>query len=254
MTQERPQVVIPLLAHRGYAARYPENTRPALTAAVEAGATMLEFDIQLTADRVPFLLHDETFARTGGDAACILDVDAERAAGIDVSEPGRFGHAYRGTCAPRLADIVADLLEWPDVTAFVELKRQSISRFGAAAVLDAVLPLLAPVFDRCVIISFEESVIRLARERTGCRIGWALRGWDDEHRAQALAIDPDYLFCNVMRLPPIGESWWSGRWTWVIYEIVDSEIARDLVARGAGIIETMAYVELAHQLAEGEGG
>ncbi len=249
MTRTRPPVPIPLLAHRGYAARYPENTRPALEAAVAAGATMLEFDIQLTADRVPFLLHDETFARTGGDQACILDIDAERAAAIDVSEPERLGDVYRGTCAPRLADVVADLLEWPGVTAFVELKRHSINRFGAAGVLDAVLPVLASVIDRCVIISFEESAIRLARELTGCKIGWALRAWDDEHRAKAHALDPEYLFCNLTRLPPAGQSWWKGRWTWVIYEIVDPDLARNLVARGAGIIETMACKELADGLA-----
>ena len=37
-----------LIAHRGYAARYPENTRESLAAAVEAGARYIEFDVQLT--------------------------------------------------------------------------------------------------------------------------------------------------------------------------------------------------------------
>lgn len=249
MTQTRLPVSVPLLAHRGYAARYPENTRPALAAAVAAGVTMLEFDIQLTADHVPFLLHDETFARTGAETACILDIDAARAAAVDVGEPERFGAGFRGTCAPRLADVVADLLEWPGVTAFVELKRHSIDRFGAETVVEAVLETLRPVLDRCVVISFEESVIRLARDRAGCEIGWALRAWDEDHRAKAHAIAPDYLFCNVTRLPPAGQSWWKGGWTWVIYEIIDPDLARDLVARGAGIIETMACKELADGLA-----
>ena len=40
---------IQLVAHRGDAARFPENTREAVSAAVDAGATFVEFDIQLSA-------------------------------------------------------------------------------------------------------------------------------------------------------------------------------------------------------------
>ncbi|HEY9197768.1 MAG TPA: glycerophosphodiester phosphodiesterase family protein, partial [Gammaproteobacteria bacterium] len=47
-----------LIAHRGYAARHPENTLSALQAAVAAGARWLEFDVQLSADHEPVLLHD----------------------------------------------------------------------------------------------------------------------------------------------------------------------------------------------------
>ena len=64
-----------LVAHRGYAAAWPENTEPALKAAVAAGASMLEFDVQMTRDGVPVLLHDETFARTAGDPAAVYELD-----------------------------------------------------------------------------------------------------------------------------------------------------------------------------------
>ena len=55
------------LAHRGDWRRAPENTIPALTAALEiAGCDGLEFDVRASADGVPVLLHDETLERVQG--------------------------------------------------------------------------------------------------------------------------------------------------------------------------------------------
>jgi len=241
---------IPLLAHRGYAARYPENTRPALAAAVAAGAVNIEFDVQLSVDAVPFLLHDADFRRTGGADQSILEIPASEAAGIPVGEPQRFGDQFADVCAPRLADVIADLAGWPAVTAFVELKRQSIEHFGLDAVLDAILPVIEPVIDRCVIISFVPEVVTAVRHRTQCSTGWALRSWTEDMRAQAVELAPDYLFCNVKRLPPEPRGLWRGPWMWVVYEIVDPRKARKLAGRGVGMIETMAYAELADALAE----
>ncbi len=54
---KRPWVV----AHRGYSGRYPENTVSAFEAAIEAGADMIELDVCLTKDRVPVVIHDQTW-------------------------------------------------------------------------------------------------------------------------------------------------------------------------------------------------
>lgn len=239
---------LPLLAHRGYAARYPENTQEALRAAVAAGARHLEFDIQLSADRVPFLLHDADLQRTAGLEQTIFSMPAVDVAGISAGEPQRFGSKFKDVRIPRLAEVVAELATWPQVQVFVEMKRESIEYFGLDATLDAVLPVVQPVLDRCVIISFELDAVAEARRRTACRIGWALRAWTDANRAAAKTLAPDYLFCNVTRLPAAPEPLWPGPWTWVIYEITDATMARELVARGVGLIETMAYVELAAAL------
>jgi glycerophosphoryl diester phosphodiesterase len=75
-----------------------------------------------------------------------------------------------------------------------------------------------------------------------------LRAWNDEHQAAATSLAPDFLFCNVTRLPAAPAALWSGPWTWVVYEITDAATARALAARGVGMIETMACVELAAAL------
>jgi glycerophosphoryl diester phosphodiesterase len=55
------------LAHRGDWRSAPENTIPAFTAALRSPACNgLEFDVRLSADGVPVLLHDETLERVQG--------------------------------------------------------------------------------------------------------------------------------------------------------------------------------------------
>jgi glycerophosphoryl diester phosphodiesterase len=55
-----------IVAHRGYSAIAPENTRPAFLAALEHHAHSVEFDVQLSADRIPVIFHDVTLDRTAG--------------------------------------------------------------------------------------------------------------------------------------------------------------------------------------------
>lgn len=55
------------LAHRGDWRHAPENTVPALLAALDIpGCDGLEFDVRLSSDGVPVLLHDETLERVQG--------------------------------------------------------------------------------------------------------------------------------------------------------------------------------------------
>ena len=53
-----------IASHRGGGATAPENTLPAITAALAAGFDYVEVDVALTADRQPVLMHDATVDRT----------------------------------------------------------------------------------------------------------------------------------------------------------------------------------------------
>jgi len=46
-----------IVAHRGIATQYPENTIPAFRKAIEFGADAVEFDVRLTKDKVPVVYH-----------------------------------------------------------------------------------------------------------------------------------------------------------------------------------------------------
>lgn len=68
------------IAHRGAGKLAPENTLAAFRLGAQHGYRMFECDAQLSADEVPFLLHDATLGRTT-DAAARLGTAASRVAG-----------------------------------------------------------------------------------------------------------------------------------------------------------------------------
>jgi glycerophosphoryl diester phosphodiesterase len=53
-----------LIGHRGYPARFPENTPAAFEGAMQAGCDMIELDVTLTRDRKVVVIHDDTLNRT----------------------------------------------------------------------------------------------------------------------------------------------------------------------------------------------
>ena len=53
-----------IYAHRGYSAKYPENTMLAFQKAEEVGADGIELDVQLTKDGEIVVIHDEKVNRT----------------------------------------------------------------------------------------------------------------------------------------------------------------------------------------------
>ncbi len=232
------------VAHRGWAARYPENTLESLTAAVDTGARYIEFDVQLTRDQVPVLLHDDNFARTAGVGRSVFDLDAADLASIEVNDADRFGDQFSNVHVPQLEQIASALAGWPDVTAFVELKRQSVAHFGTATMARQVLAQLQPVLDRCVVISFIHKAVMEVRRRVDIPIGWVIRTWDDQNRAAAEAAAPEYLFCKHTILPKNNTPVWPGPWSWVCYGVSDLPHAMALAKRGVDFISTFEIGEL----------
>ncbi len=247
MTSPLPTFV----AHRGDARRFPENTLPALRGALEAGAAWIEFDVQLSTDGVPVLLHDDDLRRTAGCAGCVHDLSRAALDAVDVGEPARFGDRFAGTRLPDLAEAVALIRDWPDRGAFVEIKRGSVRRFGRPLVLERVMDAVAPAGAQCVPVSFDHDVLRAARERGAAGIGWVIEAWDGRTRTRADALAPEFLFVNVRRLPPAPAPLWPGPWRWVVYEIESVADARAFAARGAAFAETMAVGDLLREAANG---
>ena len=64
LTQLHASGRLVLTAHRGASFDDAENTLPAFQRAVDAGADFIEFDLRMSADGVPVVLHDKTIDRT----------------------------------------------------------------------------------------------------------------------------------------------------------------------------------------------
>ncbi len=91
-----------LIAHRGYPAHYPENTRIGLEAALKAGADFIAFDVQLSSDRVPLLLHDINLIRTTGFNGRVSDLPYAQIEKLCAGEKRRFGNKFLNESIPTL--------------------------------------------------------------------------------------------------------------------------------------------------------
>jgi glycerophosphoryl diester phosphodiesterase len=64
-----------IIAHRCGGALAMENSLAGLAAAARRGCRAVEFDVMLTADRVPILMHDETLGRTTRCSGRVAELD-----------------------------------------------------------------------------------------------------------------------------------------------------------------------------------
>jgi len=87
-----------VFAHRGGGTLAPENTLAAIRFGASLGFEGVEFDVMLTGDGVPVLIHDETLARTTGRAGRVCDKSYAEIAGLDA---GHWrGSKWRGEGIP----------------------------------------------------------------------------------------------------------------------------------------------------------
>ena len=108
-----------IIAHRGGGALAPENTLAGLRLAARLGCRGVEFDVMLSADGVPVLIHDETLDRTTDGHG---PVAAQRFAALRTLDAGiRYGAAYRREPIPTLEEALA-LCAALDLWTNVEIK------------------------------------------------------------------------------------------------------------------------------------
>ena len=125
-----------LIGHRGARAVAPENTLAGFRAAAAAGAGWVEFDVRLSADGVPVLMHDERVDRTTDGRGAVGELSWAELARLDAG--ARFAERFRGETVPSLADAVAELARL-GLGANVEIKPTGTDAATAASVIAAAL-------------------------------------------------------------------------------------------------------------------
>ena len=244
MTRRGMATASQLIAHRGYARHYPENTIVAVDAAVDAGATFIEVDVQLSKDAVPVLFHDRTLKRLCGVDSAVHSLTLTELKQLHPSDTGRFGDRFRDIEIATLAEFRTWLKAHADVTAFVEIKRVSIEQFGVEPVLSAAWRELSPAVRQCVLISYSLPTLAAARRQGWPRIGAVIDHWRERRQAQMREIRPDFLFCAVDGLPRFGPLTHDAAQI-AVFEIDNPDLAKKLARRGARYIETFAIGEMA---------
>lgn len=108
-SRPRTPVLPKVIGHRGAAARAPENTLAGLRAAADLGVAMVEFDVKLSRDGVPVVIHDDRVDRTTDGTGQVRDLDVETLRALDAG--AWFGPAFAGERIPTLDEALDLVLE-----------------------------------------------------------------------------------------------------------------------------------------------
>jgi len=189
------------------------------------------------------VFHDDELHRTTGVRARIYQRTAAELAPLRASETQRFGQQFSDEPIPTLDDVLQLLTQWPNATAFVEIKQETVAHFGTEAVARRMMAALAAHQHNCILISFDVGVLQAARNAGMQRIGWVLSKWNNAAHQQAEQLAPDVLFCNCKKISK-RKVLWPGVWSWALYDIVDPAVALRWFARGAQLIETWDVVAM----------
>lgn len=106
------------VGHRGASAYAPENTVESFAEAIRMGARGVEFDLRITADGVPVVLHDETVNRTTSGEGRVAEMTLDQVLGLDAGS--WKGQRFAGTRIPMLWEAI--LAIGPFARPVIELK------------------------------------------------------------------------------------------------------------------------------------
>ena len=114
-----------VIAHRGDSARRPENTLASFASALEIGAEIVEFDVQLTRDGEVVVIHDPAVDRTTDGTGRVPEMTLAELRRLSAGYPQRFGDEYRGERIPTLAEVLGLIRD--RALGMIEIKHDSVT-------------------------------------------------------------------------------------------------------------------------------
>ncbi len=152
----------PVIAHRGNRAFAPENTLAAFAEAVALGADAIEFDVQLSRDGVPMVIHDSTLERTTDGRGAVSAHDAAALQRLDAGAmfagdgAGAFPWRGRGVQISTFDEVIESLPR--GLPCIVELK----SAAAAEPVRRAIVR--HAIAGRLIVAAFDPAATRTLRD------------------------------------------------------------------------------------------
>ena len=149
----------PVIAHRGASAEAPENTLEAFRLAEVQGADAFEFDLRLSRDGIPVVMHDPSLDRTAGHPGLVAEMTLAEIQAVDagagyLDKDGTRTWAGRGVRAPTLVEV---LRAFPTMPMLIEIKSRDAQDAVARALVEE------HAVDRCVVASFKPGAMRAFR-------------------------------------------------------------------------------------------
>ena len=149
--------------HRGYCSKYPENTLLSFEKAIELGVDAVEFDVWLTKDKQPVLMHDGSPLRTCGVDGHLRDMTLEEVKQLDPCYREKFGEEFAGQVkVPTLYELLELVKEKkPDLRLGVEIKEYTEEN------VDITIAALKKygVFEQCWFYAFNGRIISYIKQK-----------------------------------------------------------------------------------------
>ena len=156
--RRRPLVV----AHRGGAGLWPENTMYGFERAVDLGVDVLETEIHSTADNILVLMHDSTVDRTTNGSGSISALTLEELktldAGCNWTSDGGQTFPFRGSgiTVPTLGELFTAL---PDMRINIDIKQEKPSLVASLCKTIRTFDMV----DKVMVASFSSKVLKAFR-------------------------------------------------------------------------------------------
>lgn len=152
-----------IIAHRGDSAHRPENTLASFASALEVGAELVEFDIQLSRDRQVVVIHDASLDRTTSGSGKLSDLTLAEIRAVSAGYPERFGAAFAGQRVPLLAEVLA--LIRGRAKAMIEIKSDSVTEAAEEGIEALTLAAVreAGMLQDVALISFDRRALARCR-------------------------------------------------------------------------------------------
>lgn len=171
-----------VIGHRGAAAHAPENTLASFSKARHCGASWVELDVQLSADGVPVVFHDDRLERTSNGQGPLSEQPLPVLKTLDAGS--WFGPDFQGEAIPTL-DAALHHIAGLGLGLDIEIKAdENRGAATALAVLAAVrmawpsgLPLLISSFAQSALAAVRDAVPAIPRALLVDAVppGWAKR-------------------------------------------------------------------------------
>jgi len=152
---------VTLAGHRGWRAKYPENTMLGFRKVLELDIDAIEMDVHMTKDYHMVVCHDANLARTTDTKGLIYKMTLDEVRKADAGI--KHGEEFKGEKVPTLEEFLELMATRPDVKVMLELKDypEELGDFAyASAELALSLCKKYGVFgrDRLIVLTFSSGI------------------------------------------------------------------------------------------------
>ncbi|MBQ8398276.1 MAG: hypothetical protein IJX53_08810 [Clostridia bacterium] len=198
---------VTLTAHRGWRAKYPENTMRGFREAMKLDIDGIEMDAHMTKDYHIVVCHDARLDRTTDMKGEIYNMTLEEVRKADAGI--KFGEEFKGEKIPTFEEFLELMATRPDLRLLLELKDypEELGDFAyASASLTLSLCKKYGVFgrDRLTVITFSTGICAWLRERY-TKEDFYIHGFYPKARMKGYASDDPYKYYDEVCLFNSGE-------------------------------------------------